>query len=118
MPEWDAQGNLIKDEPQEWDRDGNPISVSTKPRSKAELPSAAGFLANVPKSAGRMLGGIAEAVTSPVQTAKGLGRLGAGVAQKIDPTGLLGTGYEPVAEAAGGALKARYGGVNELLATA
>jgi hypothetical protein len=42
-------------------------------------------VSNVPSSAGKFVGGLYEAVTSPVQTAKGLLDLGAGALQKAMP---------------------------------
>ena len=50
-------------------------------RQWEDIPGEA--LANLPSSAGKFIGGMYEAVTSPIQTAKGLLDIGAGALQNI-----------------------------------
>lgn len=51
----------------------------------AAAPSAAGFLRNVVSSGGKFAGGVAGAVTSPVQTAKAILGLASGIIEKALP---------------------------------
>lgn len=55
-------------------------------RSWGDVPGEA--LANLPASASKFVGGLYEAVTSPVQTVKGLLDIGAGALQNITPKGI------------------------------
>ncbi|RPJ33056.1 MAG: hypothetical protein EHM17_11590 [Verrucomicrobiaceae bacterium] len=55
----------------------------------AEERSVGGFLSNVGTSAGKLVGGLAEAVTSPVKTVGGILDIGAGALQKALPKGLV-----------------------------
>ena len=52
-------------------------------RQWSDVPGEA--LANLPASAGKFVGGLYEAVTSPVQTVKGLLDIGAGALQNLTP---------------------------------
>jgi hypothetical protein len=61
-----------------------PVSEIPGPR-RAWGDVAYEAVSNVPSSAGKFIGGLYEAVTSPVQTAKGLLDLGAGALQKAMP---------------------------------
>jgi len=54
-----------------------------------EPRSVGGFLSNVGTSAGKFVGGLAEAVTSPVKTASALLDVGAGALQNVLPKGLV-----------------------------
>lgn len=90
-----------------------------------KAPSVPKALVSAPASAAKMVGGIAEAVTSPIETAKGIGRLATGGALNAAEAALPASTFgalkqflgnpEYVVEAiqtaneAGGALKARYG---------
>lgn len=60
-----------------------PDSVPGPRRAWSDVPGEA--LANLPSSAAKFAGGLYEAVTSPVQTAKGLLDIGAGALQNITP---------------------------------
>jgi hypothetical protein len=88
--------------------------------------------ANVPASAGAMLGGMYEAVTHPVQTAKGLGLAAYGGARNVAEAALPTSAFEAiksvenpevakqaveVANAIGGIYKDRYGSIDQLLDT-
>lgn len=99
-------------------------------RSWSDVPGEA--LANLPASAGKFVGGLYEAVTSPVQTVKGLLDIGAGALQNITPkvvkdfVNQFETNPEAaqravtVANAVGGEYAKRYGsveGFKEALAT-
>ena len=68
---------------------GQPIGEIPQGRrsySLAEVPGAA--VRNIPSSAKQMVTGLYEAVTSPVQTTKGLWDIAAGATQKLTPAGL------------------------------
>lgn len=99
-------------------------------RSWSEVPAEA--LMNLPSSAGKFVGGIYEAVTSPVQTVKGILDIGAGALQNITPKAVrdfvnkFETNPEAAqravatANAVGGEYARRYGsaeGFKEALAT-
>ncbi len=102
-----------------------------KPLSWADVPGKA--VANIPESAGRFVGGIYDAVTSPVQTAGNLADLGAGAiragAKAVLPAGafetidaMMGTPetnarISNVASAAGTMLADRYGSAEGLKKT-
>lgn len=72
---------------------------------------ASGAVENFLPSAGRFVGDLADAVTSPVQTAKALGKTVAGAAQKIAPGDILGTEYVPYADAVIDHYADRYGDI-------
>lgn len=89
-------------------------------------------VSNIPGSAAAMAGGMYEAITNPIQTAKGLGLAAYGgarnVAEAVLPTGafeVIKSVENPevaqqavqVANAIGGIYKDRYGSVNQLLDT-
>jgi hypothetical protein len=92
-----------------------------------EIPAAA--LKNLPKSAGKFVGGIYEAVTSPIQTAKGLVDVGAGAIQNVLPQGVVdfvnSFSSDPAnaeravaaANAVGGMFKDRYGDYDSIKRT-
>ena len=99
-------------------------------RRWSEVPVEA--LMNLPSSAGKFVGDLYQAVTSPVQTAKGILDIGAGALQNITPKGIkdfvnqFETNPEAaqravgVANAVGGEYAKRYGsveGFKEILAT-
>lgn len=89
----------------------------------SDVPSQA--LANAPKSFGNMISGIAEAVTSPLQTGKAILDLGAGALQNVLPERLVQAIGEDkasrqVANQVGQFYKDRYGsseGLKQALAT-
>lgn len=84
-----------------------------------EVPGEA--ISNVPASAKRFASGLYEAVTSPLQTAKGVLDIGAGALQKVLPEGVINFVNQfdanpaaaaravEAANAAGGLIKDRYG---------
>jgi hypothetical protein len=86
-------------------------------------------LKNVPRSAGKFVGGIYEAVTSPIETAKGLVDVGAGAIQNVLPQGVVdfvnSFSSDPsnaeravaVANAVGGMYKDRYGDYEKIKRT-
>lgn len=107
-----------------------PSEVPGPRRSWSDVPGEA--LMNLPSSAMKFAGGLYEAVTSPVQTAKGLLDIGAGALQNITPqvvkdfVNRFETNPEAaqravgVANAVGGEYAKRYGsieGFKEALAT-
>jgi hypothetical protein len=85
----------------------------------SEVPSQA--IANVPASAKKFAGGLLEAITSPLQTAKSVLDLGAGALQKVLPESVINFVNQfdanpaaaaravEAANAAGGLIKDRYG---------
>jgi hypothetical protein len=87
--------------------------------SLAEVPGEA--ILNIPASAKRFAGGLYEAVTSPIQTVKGVLDIGAGALQKVLPESAVNfinqfdanpaaaTRAIEAANAAGGLIKDRYG---------
>lgn len=91
-----------------------------------EPKSVGGFASNVVKSGGDLLGGIAKAVTSPVQTAKNIGGIAHGAAQQnIRKAAEVGTGVpqppgsqEPAFDAAKKFYTDRYGSLDRLGETA
>lgn len=99
-------------------------------RSWSDVPGQA--ITNLPASAGKFVGGLYEAVTSPVQTVKGLLDVGAGALQNVMPKGVRDfiNQFEinpeaaqravSAANAVGGEYARRYGteeGLKEALAT-
>lgn len=101
-----------------------PVIVSEIPAqrraySAGEVPVEA--VKNIPGSAKRFVGGLYEAITSPVQTVKGLLDIGAGTIQKALPESVVnwvnqfeanpeaGRRTVEAANAAGGVIKDRYG---------
>lgn len=90
---------------------GKPTTPGFKetPPPEVTLPSSVGreFGGNILASGGRMLQGIATAVTSPVQTAKAIGNLGLGIAESAIPGE---QGEEKYARALVDMYKKRYGG--------
>lgn len=89
-------------------------------------------VSNIPGSAATMVGGLYEAVTNPIQTAKGLGLAAYGGARNVAEATLPTGAFEAiksiedpetakqaveVANAIGGIYKDRYGSVNQLLDT-
>jgi len=95
------------------------IPSARKSYGLLEVPGEA--ISNVPASAKRFASGLYEAVTSPIQTAKGVLDLGAGVLQKALPESAVNfinqfegnpaaaTRAIEAANAAGGLIKDRYG---------
>lgn len=87
--------------------------------SLAEVPGEA--ISNIPASAKKFAGGLYEAVTSPIQTVKGVLDIGAGALQKVLPESAVNfinqfdanpaaaTRAIEAANAAGGLIKDRYG---------
>lgn len=96
------------------------------------------MMGNIPGSLYNQFSGLAQSLASPVDTAKGLGSLYAGVGQKLQDTGekylpdsldflafspigsamdYLGKDHRPTAEAVGEHYANRYGGVDEALET-
>lgn len=103
--------------------------LSGKPTASEGIPgerSVGGFLGNVVKSGGKMLGGIYEAVTHPLDTATAIADIGAGALQKALPESVVNfinkfdTNPEAaqravkVAEAVGGEYKNRYGSIDAI----
>lgn len=107
-----------------------PAAAQARPQSWADVPGMA--LSNIPSSAASFAGNLYEAVTSPIETIKGLGDIGAGALQAITPRPIADFinkfEFDPAARqraidtaaAAGGAIRARYGseeGLKTTLAT-
>jgi hypothetical protein len=110
--------------------DSQPIGEIPAPRrsySAAEVPGQ--MIRNLPSSAARFAGGLYEAATSPVQTAKGILDIGAGAIQSVLPQTVVdfvnqfeanpdaGRQVVEAARAAGGALADRYGGYENIKRT-
>ena len=95
------------------------IPKARKSYALSEVPGEA--ISNIPASAKRFAGGLYEAVTSPIQTAKGVLDIGAGALQKVLPESAVNfinqfegnpaaaTRAIEAANAAGGLIKDRYG---------
>ena len=75
------------------------------------------MVSNIPGSAMQYGKDIYQAVTNPVETVTGLGRLAGGVAQKFHPDAMR-QDLVPYADAAGEYFSGRYGGMGELSQTA
>lgn len=80
-----------------------------------EGPTTAGFLANAATSTGKLVGGAASAVLSPVKTAQGVYNLLTGVLDKLMPGQ---QGNEPYADAIIEQYAQRYGSVDKFLRSA
>ena len=95
------------------DDDGNPITQPSADHPHARFGRAAmKTLGNVPGSTARLVGGLYQAVTNPIETAKNLGRVGLGVVEKAIP----GTQrHEPYADAVGRHYADRYGGASNVI---
>lgn len=78
---------------------------------KPEEKTALGFLGNVGESGANLVKGLYGAVTSPVETAKGVAKLAKGTAQNVLPESLVGSDPEAQAMASnlGKFYKERYG---------
>lgn len=87
---------------------GYTIEGAPKPEQKK---SVLGFLGNVVGSGANLIGGLAKAVTSPVQTAKALGKTALGAAELLIPGE---QGQEQSARNLGQFYKERYGGVQNI----
>lgn len=82
-----------------------------------ELPgqkSVGGFLGNVFKSGGRLLGGAGSAIANPVDTVRGLADISQGAVQKLIPGE---QGKEQNFDAVAGFYKDRYGGAENIKKT-
>lgn len=103
--------------------------LSGKPTANEGIPgerTLGGFAGNVIKSGGKMLTGIYEAVTHPLDTATAIADIGAGALQKALPQGVVdfinkfdnnpeaAQRAVKVAEAVGGEYKNRYGSIEAL----
>jgi hypothetical protein len=100
------------------------------PPAETEKPSAlAQMVSNIPGSAARFAGGIFDAVTSPVQTVKGLADMAAGGLRNLAPQSIRGfidradnpettQRISGAADAAGQFYKDRYGGMENIKRTA
>lgn len=77
---------------------GQPDQV--EPPSETDDYSVSGFLSNAATSGANFVEGIANTVAHPIETAKGLGRIGLGVAEKFVPGDAPGP-HEQYANAAG-----------------
>jgi hypothetical protein len=86
----------------------------------SEVQNATGgeFLGNIAKSGANLIGGLYGAVTHPVDTVTTLGKVGVGAVQKASQQPVGGQDYTPYADAAGQALKERYGSVDAIKKTA
>jgi len=79
------------------------------------------FIGNAYESGKNLIGGIAEAVTSPLQTAQGIGKLALGTvgnaAALVNPESDLFSEYRGASQAFGDMYAQRYGGIDNLLQT-
>lgn len=135
MADFDPDAYLKQAAPQEFDPDAYLKGRGTPP---AEPPkrtwgqAAKESITAIPESAGKFIGGFAEAIASPVQTAKGLLDVGAGTLRNLTPQGIRSFIDEldknpqaaeqasAAARAAGGYFAQRYGsaeGIKNTLAT-
>jgi len=82
--------------------------------------SVGGFASNVVKSGARSIGDLMGAVVNTLNpdmeknTVANLGKLAVGTAQFLDPTQMLGTGFEDRARSVGNFYKDRYGGLDKI----
>lgn len=105
------------------------VSEIPAPRSYSAVEVPVEAIKNIGPSAKRFAGGLYEAVTSPVQTVKGLLDIGAGAVQKVLPESVVnwvnqfeanpeaGRRTIEAANAAGGVLKDRYGSYDAIKRT-
>lgn len=110
-----------------WQSDPVVGGETAKPLEWSDVPGQA--LSNLPESAGKFVGGIYEAVTSPIETAKTIGMAAAGGLKNILPKQvtdfITSISSEPgrideavaIADAIGGVYKDRYGSVEGLKKT-
>jgi hypothetical protein len=110
-----------------WQSDPVVGGKAAKPLEWSDVPGQA--LTNLPESAGKFVGGIYEAVTSPIETAKTIGMAAAGGLKNILPKSvtdfITSISSEPgkineavaIADAIGGIYKDRYGSVEGLKKT-
>jgi hypothetical protein len=110
-----------------WQSDPVVGGKENKPLEWSDVPGQA--LTNLPESAGKFVGGIYEAVTSPIETAKTIGMAAAGGLKNILPKSvtdfITSISSEPgkineavaIADAIGGIYKERYGSVEGLKKT-
>ena len=103
------------------------IPKARKSYALSEVPGEA--ISNIPASAKRFAGGLYEAVTSPIQTVKGVLDIGAGALQKVLPESAVNfiNQFEgnpaaaaraiEAANAAGGLIKDRYGSYESIKRT-
>jgi hypothetical protein len=110
-----------------WQSDPVVGGKTAKPLEWSDVPGQA--LTNLPESAGKFVGGIYEAVTSPIETAKTIGMAAAGGLKNILPKSvtdfITSISSEPgkineavaIADAIGGIYKDRYGSVEGLKKT-
>lgn len=86
----------------------NPMqSMQQEPEKK----SVGGFIGNIFKSGADLVGGVGSALLHPIQTAKGLGGVALGTAEKLIPGQ---QGAEKYADAVGSFFKDRYGGASNI----
>jgi len=78
---------------------------------QGQQKSVLGFLGNVVGSGAKLVGGLAKAVTSPIQTAKALGKTALGAAELLVPGE---QGQEQYARNLGQFYKERYGGAKNI----
>lgn len=91
----------------------------------SDSPSIMGFLNNALNSGGKFAEGLFDAVTSPKETAKNLGKLAAGGVEKLGdiggfktvPIDMVAGDQRPLANAAGQMYADRYGGIDKILKT-
>lgn len=88
--------------------------LDTGLESEDEGFSAGKTIKNIPTSAGRFLGGVAGAVTHPIQTGKALLGLGAGAVEKLIPGRQA---EEKYVDSLADFYKERYGGLDKTLET-
>ena len=104
---------------------------TARPASESGVPSGrsvGGFISNIGSSAGQLVGGLANMVMSPIDTASGILDIGAGALQNVLPKAFvdfinksetpeaLAAGQRAVnaANAAGGFFKDRYGSLDKI----
>ena len=87
--EWVPVAKAQKSDAGEYRVDRGVVTPQPRGTVPEEPRSVGGFLSNVGTSAGKLVGGLAEAVTSPVKTVGGILDIGAGALQKALPKGLV-----------------------------
>lgn len=100
----DSKGNVIVD----------PLDKPAANESMGWGKVAASAVGNLPASAGRFVESVAQPFMHPIETAKGLGNLGLGLAEKAIPGKYP---HEKYADAVAQFFKDRYGGVENLKKT-
>lgn len=123
-------GSKPKESANPWEMDwkADAAREPDAPKPKSALPRVGGqkvldytneTLSNIPSSAGRLVGNIASAIAHPIDTVGALGKVATGTLQNMTPGYVTPErpGFSAEANAAGQALKERYGSPSAIAET-